>query len=122
MNMQTPAALVTTLIDARTNRDIDRAVLCYEAGATVATEPGMVVSGLAASRAFTEAAAAPPITFGQPHMVEGESIALLVCAWTLHDAAGEPSVDGRTADVLRRQSNGEWLIAIDKRWGPGIAH
>jgi hypothetical protein len=97
MTMQTPATLMATLIDARTNRDVDRAVLCDEPDATVVAEPGTVVSGRADVRAFTEAAARLAIRFGEPQIVEGEGIALHVCAWTLHDAAGGVSVEGRTA-------------------------
>jgi len=46
--------------------------------------------------------------------------ALVVADWTLdaNNADGSPlHLAGQTADVVRRQSNGHWLFAIDSPFG-----
>ena len=55
-----------------------------------------------------------------PRILGTDELALLVADWTL-DAKqpdGAPlRLAGQTADVVRRQSNGHWLFAIDSPFG-----
>jgi ketosteroid isomerase-like protein len=86
----------------------------------VLPEPGKRLTGLAAIREFTAATLDMPIEFGARQIVEGAGIALHVRAWRLQKNSGGPLLEGSTADVLSKQPNGDWLIAIDNPWGTGI--
>ena len=60
---------------------------------------------------------------GQNLLVVADDIALYVGRWTLQgaDPAGQPvSMGGESSDVLRRQPDGRWLIALDNPWGAAI--
>jgi uncharacterized protein (TIGR02246 family) len=120
MNNRTPLGLIIALIQARSDRDVDAAVACYEADATVVMEPDRIERGTSSIRAFTEAAVALPITFSDRRIVDGTDVALHLCKWQLQiSPPGEPlqKMDGCSADVLRKQADGTWLIAIDNAWG-----
>ncbi|MGH8887349.1 MAG: YybH family protein [Egibacteraceae bacterium] len=53
-------------------------------------------------------------------IVHGPDVALVRSDWTLHGAApdGCPvEMRGSAGDVVRRQPDGTWLLAIDNPWG-----
>ena len=59
----------------------------------------------------------PTITATVEQVLEGGDIALVVNAWAMTATAPDGSVlrrDGRSTDVVRRQPDGTWLVAIDK--------
>ena len=54
--------------------------------------------------------------------IRSGDLALLHDSWTLSGTGpdGSPlNLGGTTADVVRRQSDGTWLFAIDNPWGTG---
>ncbi len=56
-------------------------------------------------------------------VIEAGDIALYCSHWTLKGTGpdGNPvEMSGNSADVLRRQSDGTWLVAIDNPWGSAI--
>jgi ketosteroid isomerase-like protein len=56
-------------------------------------------------------------------VIENEGVALHYSAWTSSsvDAEGKPQeLGGITTDVLRKQADGSWLIAIDNAWGTSV--
>jgi ketosteroid isomerase-like protein len=55
--------------------------------------------------------------------VEGAEITLHLSEWKLTgvDSGGKPiDWSGRTCDVLRKQSDGGWLVALDNPWGTAL--
>ena len=55
--------------------------------------------------------------------IEGPEITLHLSAWTLTgtDADGKSIAwEGRTTDVLRKQSDGNWLVSLDNPWGTAL--
>jgi ketosteroid isomerase-like protein len=55
-------------------------------------------------------------------VVYAGDVALVANRWVLDGTTpdGDPvRLAGRSADVLRRVSNGDWRIAIDDPWGGG---
>jgi ketosteroid isomerase-like protein len=120
-----PADVVNLLIEARSRGDIDEAVCCYEPGATLVAMPGTVVSGSEAIRTLLTRFASLKGDFrrGKHQLIEAGDIAFYCSDWTMSatDQAGKSiQMKGRTADVLRRQSDGNWLIAFDNPWGTAI--
>ena len=56
-------------------------------------------------------------------VVEADDVALYVGRWSLSgtDPAGRPiAMNGESSDILRRQKDGRWLIALDNPWGAQI--
>ena len=113
---ETPNALIARLVAARSTGDVDRAVDCYEPEATIVAQPGRIVSGRQATRTFVEATIRIPLSFVGRMIVVADGIALHQASWSATQADGT-IVIGRTADVLRRQLDGTWLVAIDNPWG-----
>ncbi len=56
-------------------------------------------------------------------LLEADNVALYTGRWSLRgtDPSGEAVVmSGESTDVLRRQPDGRWLIALDNPWGAQI--
>jgi len=56
-------------------------------------------------------------------VIENQDVALYIGRWSLNgtDPSGKPvSMGGESTDVLRRQPDGRWLIALDNPWGAQI--
>jgi uncharacterized protein (TIGR02246 family) len=110
--------------DAFNRGDVDALTGLYEDGATFLAQPGQpLVHGKhairEALRAFLAAGAAFKIE--RTDVIEGDDLALVYSMWTLKggsDAEGkELDLTGQTTDVVRRQSNGTWLFALDNPYG-----
>lgn len=119
MAFETPTDTINRLLAARSSMDVDAALDCYETNASVVMEPGHVARGLDSIRAFTQATLSLPITFGARMVIEGDAIALHISEWIIRPVGGA-EISGRTADVLRRQSDGRWLLMIDNPWGTAL--
>jgi ketosteroid isomerase-like protein len=125
MKAQSPADSVAQFVGAMNRGDLDAALKLYEPGASLVVEPGRVATGLPALR---EALAQflvlrPTLTTEKHHIVEAGDVALYCAQWSLsgRDPGGNPvQLSGRAADVLRRQPDGNWLIAVDNPWGGEI--
>lgn len=122
MKNRTPAELISSLIEARARRDVAAAVACYEIEATVLVAPDKVMRGTSAAQAFTEAVMNLPLVFSARTFVEGSGVALHHAKWTVVVGEGEAAEErtGRTADLLREQPDGTWLLAVDNAWGTAI--
>jgi ketosteroid isomerase-like protein len=62
----------------------------------------------------------PTLRASAQHVVEAGDVALDIGRWTLQgtDLAGRHvSMDGESTDILRRQSDGRWRIALDNPRG-----
>ena len=105
--------------------DLEGLMALYESEASLAPQPGRVVTGTAAIReglgGFLGLKGAFEWLETKPAIRSGD-LALLHSSWTLTGTApdGSPlSHGGTTADVVRRQADGSWLFAIDNPWGGG---
>ena len=120
MEKKTPAAVITLLLKARARGDIESAIACYGPEAAVVVQPGKVMHGQAAIKAFVQASAALNLRFDAHRFIEGDGIALHFSQWSANPAeadSDQSQLAGYTADVLRRQQDATWLIAIDNPWG-----
>ena len=102
--------------------DVAGAVDLYEADATFVVEPGTEARGIDEIRAALEGFAAlrPRLQGTIEQSLATGDIALVVNRWTLRGTRpdGEPvHLSGRSADVLRRDGERGWRIAIDNPWG-----
>jgi ketosteroid isomerase-like protein len=116
---------VSQLIEAINGGNLEAALALYEPKASLVAEPGKVARGTAALREALAGfiALKPTLTSEQHQMVEAGDVVLYLSRWSLRGTGpdgNEVKMAGRSSDVLRRQPDGTWLIAIDNPWGTDI--
>jgi uncharacterized protein (TIGR02246 family) len=119
IDLSTPEALMRTFSAHLNGGDLDGLVALYEPDAVFEPQPGVVVHGRAAIRdALGQLLAlGPTITAGTVQVLTGGDIALVVNEWSLTGTAPDGTAvrqGGRSADVVRRQPDGRWLVVVDK--------
>ncbi|UXI69448.1 YybH family protein [Tahibacter amnicola] len=113
---------VHTLFEQRFNAgDLDGLMALFEPRARLIAQPGTTVQGLDAIRDAMGGflALRGRFSFSRRDLLPGDDLAILWSDWQLEGTAvdGAPvRLSGRTADVVRRQSDGRWLIALDNPW------
>ena len=121
----TPIKTVEELFSTVNAGDIEGTLALYEKDGVFVAEPGVIARGPEQIKAAYEGFAAlkPTMTAKSNNTIEGGDIAINYCAWTLTgvDPEGNSVVmEGLSTDVLRRQTDGTWLIAIDNPYGTDI--
>ena len=120
-----PADAVRQLVEAVNEGSLEKAAAAYEPSASFMAQPGQVVQG---AKALREALAGflalkPTLTTESCKVVESGDIALYLSRWNLtgKDPQGkEVKLGGTSTDILRRQNDGRWLIALDNPWGTAL--
>jgi len=125
MPYATPAELFDAVVDSRNRGDLETYLGCYESDAVIVMQPGTVASGEDALRGFFSffTGLKPTFTVVRREFLEGTEVTLHMSAWQLTgtDVQGNPiEWSGRTTDVLRRQEDGNWLVALDNPWGTSL--
>jgi uncharacterized protein (TIGR02246 family) len=125
MNLPTPTDTLTNLINAINTGNVEQAVALYEPDAVFIPEPGVSVSGTEAIREALAAmlVAKPQLVTHQTQTLQNNDVVLHHANWTMTalDPDGQPfSMNGQSADILRRGADGHWRIAVDNPWGTAI--
>src|SRR5262245_30771862 len=115
--MPTPIDTVNELSDAFNRGDVEAALARYEPDAVLIAQPGHLARGSAELRAAIAQfiALKPTLRTQSQSVVEVDDIALYIGRWTLNgtDPSGKAvALGGVSSDVLRRQRDGRWLIAV----------
>ena len=123
--MTGPVSTVDRLVDAINRADVESAVALYEKDAALVAQPGKVVRGTAQLREALSGfiAMKAKLHSEAQQVIEAGDVALYVSRWSLRgtDPGGkEVAMGGESSDVLRRQKDGRWLIALDNPWGAQI--
>jgi ketosteroid isomerase-like protein len=120
-----PEATVARLADAVNRGDLDAAAALYEAEAVLVGQAGHAARWHAeireGLRGFIELR--PTLTTTASRLLEAGELALYLGRWQLTGIGpdGVPvTMGGESADVLRRQSDGRWLIVVDDPWGTAL--
>lgn len=118
-DLSTPRALMRAFADRLNAGDLDSLVALYEPSAVFEAQPGVVVHGHAAIREALAGliALGPAITADTVQVLIGGDVALVVNEWTMTGTASDSEAvrqGGRSADVVRRQPDGRWLVVVDK--------
>lgn len=115
----TPETLLRSFAEFVRAGDLDNLVGLYEPNAVFEPEPGVVVEGVHAIREALAAMLAldPQLVADTLQVLYADDIALVVNEWTMTATAPDGTPvhrGGRSADVLRRQPDGTWLVLIDR--------
>jgi len=125
MEQPNPVETVKNLMEAINQGDLDRALSFYEPTAILIAQPGNLARGRDEVRAALQGfISLKPSLKGHAHqVVEAGDIALYCSRWILIGTSPEGKhveMSGISSDVLRRQTDGHWLVAVDNPWGTSI--
>lgn len=120
-----PRDTVKNLLEAINKGELDIALSLYEPQAVFVVQPGKIERGKDAIRAALEGfiSLKPSLKGEGAVVVEVEDIALYCSKWDLVGTSPDGKLvemKGISSDVLRRQTDGRWLIAVDNPWGTSI--
>ena len=107
--------------------DLEGIVSLYEQDATFVPQPGQTASGTAAIREALKGFLAlnGELKMQPARVIQANDAALLFSEWTLKGTGPDGNaveLAGHTSDVVRRQTNGTWLMVIDNPFGAeGVA-
>jgi uncharacterized protein (TIGR02246 family) len=117
---------IQSIIDANNAavaaQDMDAILATYEPGAVMATQPGTSATGTEALRGAFQyfLSVSPKITVTNSELLQTGDLALHSYTWKMSGKApdGSPVEQaGLSVNVLRKQADGRWLIAIDNPFG-----
>jgi uncharacterized protein (TIGR02246 family) len=125
MHLTTPESLLDAFFKAMNDHDLDGALALYEPPAAFVAEPGRIAEGRPAIR---EALAGfiglkPVVTTEKRSIITVSDFALALTRWSLEGTAPDGAtirISGEATDVLRKQSDGSWRVALDNPWGAAI--
>ena len=123
MPARSPAEVHQLWTEAINAGDLEGVMALYDPEASLAPQPGVeVVTGTAAIREASSGILAlkPQFALQVRQVVQAGDLALLISPWTMAGTGpdGAPvTLEGTTADVVRRQPDGSWLFAIDNPFG-----
>lgn len=120
--MAEPIDTVAQLVLAINRGDLTTAVALYESNAVLVVRPGQLARGAAEIRDALAGFVALKATLQSEaqQVLEAHDVALYLGRWSLRgtDPRGQAVLlSGESTDVLRRQPDGRWLIALDNPWG-----
>jgi uncharacterized protein (TIGR02246 family) len=110
--------LISTYLQAG---DLPALVELYAPDAVFLPDPGTVATGTEAIRTGLREfmALRPTLTFSDERLVSSDDLAVVTHRWHLRGTLpdGSPIEQrGRTINVLRRDDDGQWRLAIDNPW------
>ena len=119
---QSPVDTVHRLVAAINAGNLDAAVALYEPSGVLLSPEGAPARGTAGLRAALGGfiAMKPKLEAQAERVFESGDLALYLSRWTLSGtdpSGGAIEMAGESTDVLRRQADRRWLIAIDNPWG-----
>jgi uncharacterized protein (TIGR02246 family) len=125
MGGKTPLETVERLTAAINQRDLENALSLYEPTAVLVAEPGKTARGTSELKEALQGflSLRPALTSIKHELIQADDLALCISDWKLLGVSPTNTpveMKGRSSDLLRRQSDGTWLIAIDNPWGGAV--
>jgi uncharacterized protein (TIGR02246 family) len=118
----TPEQVLKSIVDGINTGNIDALMPLYETDAAFAAQPGNLAHGLSGVRESLTGfiAMKGKLDLKVTRVLQANDLALVVGAWSFTGTGpdGKPlKLASKSADVLRRQSDGSWRFVIDNPWG-----
>jgi len=122
MTARNPEDIDRLFAEALNAGNLEALVELYEPEASLMPQPGKLVSGTAAIReSLAQFIAGKPKISLKPRMITHTSdLAVVTANWELTVTGPDGKVanmTGQSVEVMRRQSDGRWLFAIDLPFG-----
>jgi uncharacterized protein (TIGR02246 family) len=122
MQATEPQRAIELFSDCLNRGDLEGALALYAPDASFAPQPGEKVSGTESIRGALEGflALEPTIEGEIQSVLDTGELALVHNRWTLRGrqpGGDQVSMQGVSADVVRREQDGSWRIVIDNPWG-----
>lgn len=116
MGVEQPSEINAAFADGFNRRDVNALLALYDPDGAVVEIDGTVSHGEAAIRGHLERLVEVGGTMTSTNLtsVVAGDIALVTAAWEIVDGVGGPSISGRSAEVLRRHTDGSWIYVIDQ--------
>jgi uncharacterized protein (TIGR02246 family) len=120
-----PERTVARLAEAMNRGDLAAAAALYEPEAALVSRPDQVVRGTQGIREALHGfiALRPTLATSTSRVIESDGLVLYLGRWSLTGVGPDGGVvrmSGESSDVLRRQDDGRWLVALDNPWGAGL--
>lgn len=115
-----PEEVILSYIDLINNSDLDSIMNLYDSGAAMVVQSGEVIHGREKIRQLYQGFLGKSKFYIKiKRVVITGDIALVIGNWTI-DMLGEDNkpvnLSGTSADVLRKQLDGTWLVVVDNAW------
>ena len=122
MSNGTPEQALAAIVDGINTGNLDSLMPLYESQAAFATQPGRLNHGLPGVREALAGFIAMKGTLDLKvtRVLETSDLALVTAVWSFTGTGpdGKPAkLAAKSADVLRRQTDGSWRLVIDNPWG-----
>ena len=118
-----PADVYPTLLKAFNAGDIDAILACFESQACFVLKSGDTARGTVELRKMFQATLSykPDLKLNVSKIIPaGDDLALVIVKWTskIVSSSGETKVwTGTATDIVRRQPDGTWKLALDNAYG-----
>jgi ketosteroid isomerase-like protein len=118
----TPEELLNSQVEEFNKGNISFLMTLYENEACFASKPGQVVKDLESIRQSLQSFIdmGGKLEAKVKRVLQASDLALLITEWSINgtESDGKPiNLTGRGTVVLRRQSDGTWLMVIENPWG-----
>ncbi len=122
MSKGTPEQVLKSIVDGINAGNIDALMPLYEPQAAFASQPGSLSHGLSGVREALSGfiSMKGKLDLKVTRVLEVSDLALVATVWSFNGTGpdGKPvKLAAKSADVLRRQSDGSWRFVIDNPWG-----
>jgi uncharacterized protein (TIGR02246 family) len=122
MSDRTPEEVLKSIVDGINTGNLDALMPLYEPDAAFAAQPGSLTHGLAGVREGLAGfiAMKGKLDLKVTRVLEAKDLALVIGAWSFTGTGPdgkEVNLASKSADVLRRQTDGTWRFVIDNPWG-----
>lgn len=116
MGVPHPGDVNAAFADGFNRRDVEAMLALYDPDGSVVEMDGTLSVGTEQIREHLErlvALGGQMVSTNLTAVVNGD-IALVTAEWTITGASVAPRMDGRSAEVLRRQPDGTWAYLLDQ--------
>ena len=122
MSRGTPEQMLESIVEGINSGSLDTLMTLYEPEAAFATQPGSLTHGLSGVREALASfiAMKGKLDLKVTSVLEASDLALVTTVWSFTGTGpdGQPvKLAAKSADVLRRQTDGTWRFVIDNPWG-----
>ena len=122
MSKATPEQVLESIVDGINKGNLDALMTLYEPEAAFATQPGSLAQGLSGVREALSGfiSMKGKLDLKVTRVLQASDLALVAAVWSFTGTGpdGAPvNLAAKSADVLRRQTDGSWRVVVDNPWG-----